>query len=208
MTDTIVVDPDTVHLTAENLPAVPEDARFCNSPLRGKPGRYCKKWAGNGTDHVGVGRCSLHGGKNQSPDSKNFKHGLRAQIQYPMIVEKANQLRKDRDVFDLRDHIFLMEAIAQTILEQASQPHELFPLVKVLEACTKAIERLHNIEVGRRYVISVETMGGIIGKVVEVIERHIPDPYTRALIAEEITRLNRTRIPVLEARPIGDEEGD
>lgn len=189
MTDTIIVDPDTVHLTKEDI--VPDvDTRFCNAPKRGNKG-LCKKWAGNGTDHVGVGRCRLHGGLNQSPSSKNFKHGMRAQIQYPMIVEKANQLRKDRDVFDLRDHIFLMEAIAQTILEQASQPHELFPLVKVLEACTKAIERLHNIEVGRRYVISVETMGGIIGRIVEVIERHIPDPYTRALIAEEITRLNR-----------------
>lgn len=166
-----------------------------------KAGRPCINPAGKGTDHLGVGRCKFHGGRQQSIGSKSFKHGLNSKILYPTLVEKAQQLRKDRDVFDLRDHIFFTEAVAQVIMEQASSVEDLFPLVKTIESASKIIERLHNIEVGRKYVISVETMGGIIGKIVDVIERHVPDPYLRALISEEILKANQTRIPLTITQP-------
>jgi hypothetical protein len=167
----------------------------CGATSR-QTGEPCKLEAGKGTDHFGVGNCKFHGGRQQSVNSKSFKHGLNSKIQYPILIDKAKQLREDRDVFDLRDHIFLMEAIAQEILEHAENVEDLYPLVKVIETTTKTIERLHNIEVGRRYVISVETMSGIIGKVVNVIERHVPDPYLRALISEDILKINQTRLPL------------
>jgi hypothetical protein len=172
---------------------------------RNKSGSVCGNIAGKGTEHVGYGRCKYHGGKNQDLDSKTFKHGLNSKISYPTIVEKAKQLREDRDVFDLRDHIFLMEAIAQTILENVKSIDDLLPLVRVIESCTKVIQRLDEIEHGRKYVISVENLGGILSKVVEVIERHVPDPYLRSLVADDILKINQTKIPALEARPVANQ---
>lgn len=169
---------------------------------RNRQGDLCRNQAGKGTDHLGFGRCKFHGGVNQSPASKNWKHGLNAKVSYPSIAEKARQLRENRDVFDLRDHIFLMEAIAQTVLENAKTVDDLFPLVKVVDTCTKAIQRLDEIEHGRKYVISVESLGGILTRVVDVIGRHVPDPYLRALIAEDIMKINNAKIPALEAKPI------
>jgi len=38
---------------------------------------YCRAWPGKGTDHVGEGRCKLHGGATpRGEDSPHFEHGL------------------------------------------------------------------------------------------------------------------------------------
>lgn len=162
----------------------------------------CSHGAGKNTDHPGVGRCWRHGGKNQSPISARYTHGKTATIKYPNIIDKIEQLRQDRDVFDLRDHIFLAEAIAQEILQQADSTQELLDVVKVLDTVTKSVQRLHDIEVGRKYVISVENLGNVIGRVVEVVERHVPDPYLRSLIAADILKIQNAPIPALDTRLI------
>jgi hypothetical protein len=165
---------------------------------RAKHGDICESPSGTGTDHLGQGRCYLHGGRNQSPQSKVYKTGEAAKIKYASILEKVEQLKIDRDIYDLRDHIFLIEATAQTLLEKAETEQDLLAVVKVIETATKAIQRLHDIEVGRKYVISVENLGGIIARIVGVIERHVPDPYLRSLIAEDIVKVHsQPLLPIL-----------
>lgn len=168
----------------------------------------CTNKAGYGTTHLGVGRCRKHGGNNQTPTARNYKSGEHAQIHYTSILEKMQQLKIDRDVFDLRDHIFLIDAAAQTILENATQVSDLPQLVKVIDTATKVVQRLHEIEVGRRYVISVENLGNIITRVVEVIERHVPDPYVRSLIAEDIMKLGTQPLLNSIALPIENKKVD
>lgn len=53
------------------------DAGRCYAQLRKKDG-YCKKVAGWGTDHVGIGRCKLHGGS--STGAKYSKSGMTAGV--------------------------------------------------------------------------------------------------------------------------------
>src|SRR5215469_4769615 len=85
--------------------------KICGARHRSDLEKFCDRPAGEGTDHKGIGRCYRHGGRNQSPASKNWTAGGKlSQIKYPDIIEKIEQLKQDRDVFDLRDHIFLMEA--------------------------------------------------------------------------------------------------
>lgn len=177
--------------------------KICGGRHRSDLQKFCDRPAGEGTDHKGIGRCYMHGGRNQSPASKNWTAGGKlSQIKYPDIIQKIEQLKQDRDVFDLRDHIFLMEAVAQTILQEADSLDDLKDLVKVVDTVTKSVQRLHDIEVGRKYVISVENLGNVIGRVVEVIERHVPDPYLRSLIAADIMKIHNTPIPALDARLI------
>src|SRR5258708_1085760 len=73
--------------------------KICGARSRKDLELFCKRSAGEGTDHKGVGRCYKHGGLNQSPASKNWTAGGRmAQIKYPDIIEKIDQLKQDRDV--------------------------------------------------------------------------------------------------------------
>lgn len=145
----------------------------------------CGNFAGKGTDHVGEGRCSYHGGRNQNVTAKQYKHGKFSKIktEHPMLREKMEQLAADHDVFDLRNEILQVRAIAQIMADQ----EEWLATAKMAVDVSKVIERLHNIEVGRRYVISIENVGVIIQAVQEAIFRHVPDEYTRHLIAQELT---------------------
>ena len=56
-----------------------------------RAGTPCQQKAGWGTDHTGIGRCKLHGGKSTGApkDNKNaFKHGTRGQA----YTERRKQL--------------------------------------------------------------------------------------------------------------------
>ena len=49
-------------------------------------GGYCKCWPGKGTDTVGEGRCSLHGGNGGAPAGPangNYKNGLNSTVMRP-----------------------------------------------------------------------------------------------------------------------------
>lgn len=151
----------------------------------------CGNKAGKGTDHIGEGRCRNHGGMNQNVTATQYKHGKFSKIktEHPMLRDKMEQLANDHDVFDLRDEILKIRAIAEIMADQ----EEWLATAKMAVDVSKVIERLHNIEVGRRYVISIENVGVIISAVEEAIYRHVPDEYTRHLIALE---LKNTRLSV------------
>lgn len=153
----------------------------------------CSNAAGKGTDHVGEGRCKYHGGRNQSPLAKNFKHGRYAQLRHAELREKMVQLSQDTEVFDLRDEVLKLRSIAEILAERDD---DLLATAKVIVDVSKVVERLHNIEVGRRYVISVENVATIIQAVQAVIFRHVPDEFTRHLIATELTGVQlSSRLP-------------
>lgn len=154
----------------------------------------CKKKAGFGTDHIGQGRCKWHGGNNQSPLAKNWAGGKHSQIktEHPQLRQKMEQIAGDHDVFDLREEVLKLRAIMEILAER----DELLQTARLAVDVSKIIERLHNIEVGRRYVISIENVSTIISTVQEVIFRHVPDENTRHMIAQELSsvRLN-TALP-------------
>lgn len=149
----------------------------------------CGNKAGKGTDHVGEGKCKYHGGSASNVTAKNFKHGRYSKIktQHPMLRQKMEELQGDTDVFDLRNEILKIRAIAEIMADQ----EDWLATAKMAVDVSKIIERLHNIEVGRRYVISIENVGLIIDAVQQAIFRHVPDEYVRHLIAQELknTRL-------------------
>lgn len=161
----------------------------------------CANKAGKDTDHVGEGRCKFHGGRNQNVTAKQYKHGRNSQIktEHPMLRDKMAQLAGDVEVFDLRQEVLKLRAIAEIMSDQ----EEWMATAKMAVDVSKVIERLHNIEVGRRYVISIENVGVIIQAVQEAIFRHVPDEFTRHLIA---TELNSARVsmalPAYKDKPI------
>lgn len=156
----------------------------------------CGNIAGRGTSHHGFGRCYMHGGRMQEMGHGQLKYSITANVSYPGIQEEVERLRADKDVFDLREHIFLMEAIAKTVLNQAKTVEDLGPVMKYVEMASKTIQRLDEIEHGRRLVIDIQGLNVIFAKVTECIFRYVPDTYTRDLIARDIGSIpiNRTRL--------------
>lgn len=68
--------------------------------------KFCKNSAGAGTDHLGYGRCRIHGGRSTGPKTEegkrranqnNIKHGLYMKTLLPGEEEIFNQLSNDED---------------------------------------------------------------------------------------------------------------
>ncbi len=151
-----------------------------------KNGGTCGNAAGLGTPHKGVGRCKFHGGNLQVVGAGALKNSLVRSITYPGIQEEFKRLQEDRDVFDLREHIHLMEAIMVTILNKSQTMEDLGQVLKYAETTSKVIQRLDEIEHGRRLVIDYQGLNIIFAKVTEVIHRYVPDSYTRDLIGKDL----------------------
>jgi hypothetical protein len=160
-------------------------------------GGTCGRPAGWGTNHKGVGHCRVHRGNQEIVGVGLLKNTLVRSITYPGIQEEFKRLSEDRDVFDLREHIHLMEAIIVTILNKSQTMEDLGQVIKYVDATSKTIQRLDEIEHGRRLVIDIQGLNIIFAKVTEVIHRYVPDSYTRDLIGKDLAG-----IPVGDAKII------
>jgi hypothetical protein len=165
------------------------DKPICGANTRS--GAICHMSAGTRTEHVGYGRCWLHGGNNKQEMGRGaLRWGNVVNETFPAVQLKYKELKAnaERDeIFDLRDHILLMEAIAITILERAKTMEDLGSALQNIERCTKVIQRLDEIEHGRRLVIDYQGVSLILAKVEDAVKRYVPDTYTQDLIARSLT---------------------
>lgn len=83
-----------------------------NCGARKKSEGLCKHPAGWGTDHVGEGRCKLHGG------SSPVKHGRYSKIRRPRIKELLEQLEHDPDPMDLLPEVVLLRSLVIDYVER------------------------------------------------------------------------------------------
>lgn len=168
----------------------PKNYTVCGAWLKEKK-KPCLQPAGKRTDHEGWGRCYLHGGATQSPLSKRNqkKLSLIGEVNYPGLREEIERLKLDKDVFDLREEIFTMEAIANKILEKAETLDDMAPAIGIIDRATRIAQRLHEIEVGRKYVVDVRNINVIIEYVVNVVDRYVTDQYTKNLIAKDLASM-------------------
>lgn len=96
------------------LPARLDDG-FCGAKTRA--GTPCRKTAGWGTDHVGVGRCRLHGGATP------IKHGARSQLRrYGRLNHRIGELievyEQDPDPTNILSEIAAMRALFHDWIER------------------------------------------------------------------------------------------
>lgn len=168
------------------------DKPICGSDK--KNGGICHLPAGMKTNHVGYGRCWRHGGNLQEiGDTYGQLRWGNLQLEtFPAVLEKAKALKAaqvDDEIFNLRDHIILMESIALTILERSKTMEDLGAALQYIEKCTKVIQRLDEIEHGRKLVIDYQGVTLILAKVQDAIERHVTDSYSKDLIARDLAGL-------------------
>lgn len=92
----------------------------CGAQLRGRPGVYCRKPAGWGTQHAGSGRCKLHGGSGGRPPII----GRYSRIKRPRIRELLEGFQGEADPLDLLPEVSLLRALIVDFVERYDETTE------------------------------------------------------------------------------------
>lgn len=155
---------------------------------KNRAGNPCARPAGWGTPHPGHGPCKLHGG------STPFKHGLYSKqlAHMPEISERIKELKTDPQLLDSRNHIAVLVACFEKLIETISDANtvdkqSIETVAKVVDVATKAIERHHKINVG--YYVSLEKLQIIQQMLIAVIARHVQDQATITAISNDLKQL-------------------
>lgn len=152
-----------------------------------KNGRECRRVSGWGTEHMGSGRCREHDIIGSSTQAQLAK------VESSRIKSLAVEFSKDKDPFELREEIAITRATLAGLLEQIDDNTDLVrvipPLNMLLNTCGKLVQRLHDIEVGRQYVVRVDVVQRSLQQVLALIVDYVPSPQDRAVIAERLSNL-------------------
>ncbi len=84
--------------------------KTCGAKTR--TGDPCKLKAGFKTDHVGVGRCRLHGGATP------VKHGLNSKVHTARLADRIEEHLKNPDPLNLLKEVAQLRAFAEDLMER------------------------------------------------------------------------------------------
>lgn len=130
-----------------------------------RAGTPCKKEAGWGTDHLGEGRCKLHGGATP------VKHGRYSSITRPRIKDLIEQFQADPAPLDLLPEVQLLRALIIDFIERWDHYTELTHTWHALYDAAY----LEAVQEWREEMISLLEDGGYENVVPEELPK-VPDP--------------------------------
>lgn len=125
-------------------------------------GGYCGNWPGKGTDHVGSGRCSLHGGASpRGMDSPNAVHGLRSDYLseedreiYDAVAEQENADLIQEEIWAIKTKLLraaratngnegvgLASELLEKIEDGQADDDVVAALAKLLQVSSSAVDR-------------------------------------------------------------------
>lgn len=86
--------------------------KFCRA-RNVKREKYCRAWAGQGTDHFGQGRCKNHGG------SVPIKHGRYSEVVRDTVGEHLDrlELEDEKDALDVLPEANMLRALTLDLME-------------------------------------------------------------------------------------------
>lgn len=173
---------DVEVLPSGRLPKVRPDSNCNGRDPQTK--ELCAHTAGYGTPHEGTGRCRVHGGLEPS---------LPANYAPVKIRDIVDEIKDDSDVTDLRYEIAMARA-AMSILDM-DQADQRINLNSLLNTVGKLVEKLHNIEISRRYLVPAEEVQKQMRVITDIILDVVSDPEQRAEIAQRIEDAMTVTIP-------------
>ena len=166
-------------------------------------GSICKLTHGQGTNHLGEGRCEWH------EDRSN--NSLVQMYQIPALQDRMEFYLRDREIYSLDREIALnrsyLELFDKHIAVFASCTEEEISelglkldadsltrsIVTITKNIAKLIQTKHEIEIGRKYVIDIKIVHAIMGVIGEIIDTNVIDTDIKEAINHG---LNRISLPV------------
>lgn len=101
---------------------------------------FCTQRAGWGTDHVGDGRCKLHGGRNP------IKHGRYSTVNRTRLGKLVEAHLADPDPLNMLPELATMRALLETWLaKHGEEPDpDVLRVLPLLEGISKAVKRVQD----------------------------------------------------------------
>ena len=139
----------------------------CNA--RNRSGSYCELPAGWGTDHVGEGRCKLHGGA--SP----VRHGLYSKVTKHRLADRIAEVREREDLLELREQVAVQVSVVQEYLAGLAEGEftadDAKTVSKLVDEVSRNIERLKKLEKDEELVFEATEIQVVLARVVTVVRQ-------------------------------------
>lgn len=139
-----------------------------------RSGTPCKQKAGWGTEHVGEGRCKLHGGNAGRP----IIHGRYSVKHLESLQEKHIQFLNDPEAGNLLPELALLRALFQDFIDRFGEPlrlsieHRGHARDMILDI-SKLVERIARIR--NQTALTAAEIQLIYVKLGEIVVEYIPD---------------------------------
>jgi hypothetical protein len=178
----------------------------CGAMKRQEPKHPCTRPAGWGTEHPGLGRCKLHGGRGQLAGQLS-KGGRWSRLTVPRIRNLVDAHNADGDPLNplpelalarslLEDYVERYSQFQDALLQWAENPDGTSKPVRALDL-SKAIEYLDTIskmvarvEAARNAnAISRKDLLRILTEMARSVEARVPDPAVLSKIRSDWARI-------------------
>lgn len=164
--------------------------KTCGSKLKKRPGEFCGQPAGWGTDHVGEGRCKLHGGKTpRGADSPHFVHGARSiylkNVKHD-IAQKVDAFL-DADPFDLSEELALMRGLLEDFVSRVDWPvkdEQRGQIAMLVDRIRKTVESINRIK--NDSALTAAEITYLATRVADVVARYIDDPSEQKAFIQDL----------------------
>lgn len=169
----------------------------CGSPKKKNRG-LCVNRAGMRTDHEGVGKCYLHGGRTQKID---FSKGRYSQLTHKRIGSLIEQFQSDPDPLNLLEEIALLRALTVDLVERWES------IYGVDGAVIAWHESFHTGEHAPkpRQLPDYSLISGIVEKTGAMVDRIVKQKQEGSITMQTLTRVLE-QFGVEVARAIGEEK--
>ena len=156
----------------------------CGSKTRS--GGKCKQRAGWGTDHIGDGKCKLHGGK--SPGAPII-HGRYSIKHREKLQAKVDQFLEDPQPGSLLDELALERALLQDLLDKITDQTDqktrgaIIFLISEIRKTVESISRMMN-----QTALTQADINYLQAVLTGLLIRYIDDPEKRCAFMGELRR--------------------
>ncbi len=175
----------------------------CGAHVKSRPGGRCEQRAGWGTDHVGVGRCKLHGGatpiKSDGRCSEIYKQLPRLGERIAQFLEDPEPLNLMRDLATLRalltDYIERYEEFTDALIawhetfreeEGSPKPARVLDIASARKMVVDIARVVAIIEKQQeRGAITMETFNRVVSQMGVTVANHVKDEATLRKIEAE-----------------------
>lgn len=154
---------------------------YCGAKTRS--GTECRRPAGWGTEHVGEGRCKLHGGNAGRPiiHGRYSKH-LPAQIRAKVETDTSDPL-------DLLPELQVQRALFSEYLNRWQDPVNppetaIYAMVKWADDIGKMVERI--VRMRNESALTKAEVAFIVARIPDVVMRYVDEPVKQQQFIDEL----------------------
>lgn len=164
----------------------------CNGKIH-RQNRSCKKSAGWGTDHLGTGRCKLHGGCSTGAKSGTLRY---SDCIPASVIEKYEEFSQesDDDIKSLNDEIALVRAKITRAEEINNEGRLDIQICAMVELVRKLTESKQKIEVGIKSHVTIEVVYKIVDSFIGIVEKYVSDHQTKRMIAKDLRQIDYNKL--------------